>query len=398
MAPMQPVSRPNVALLIESSRSYGRSLLRGVALFSRTHGNWPLLHEEMTIDSRLPDWLDPSRVDGVIARVDDHLVDPLRRLNVPIVDVRCHRTYAGIPQIETDDRAVAELAFDHLWQQGFRRFAFCGYRGAHYSENRLQHFRALVAAKSCPLSVYEAVGSETTSLTSIERAGVLDVPRLSEWLSSLDRPTGLFACNDIRGQQVLNVCRRLDVSVPDDLGVIGVDNDDAICPLSDPPLSSVEPNAERAGYTAAETLDAMLNGTACPFPIKYIPPIGVTQRLSTQVRAVEDREIARVCRFIRENASSGINVGDIVAFSTLSRRQLERRFRAELNRTPHAELTAAQLLRAKQLLAETTLTLEKLAPLAGYSHKERLIAVFKRETGETPGQYRARVRKGTPKD
>jgi LacI family transcriptional regulator len=392
---MQPRTRKNVALIIESSRSYGRSLLRGIAQFSRTKGNWSLLHEEMTIDATLPSWLAESEVDGIIARLDNHIIDPLRRLNIPIVDVRCRRNYTGIPQVETDDRAVARLVFEHLWQRGFRRFAFCGYRGAHYSETRLSCFREMVSAENCPLSVYETDGASEAALTSIERSGVLDVKPLSKWLSGLQAPTGLFVCNDIRGQQALNACRKLRISVPDDLGVIGVDDDDAICPLSDPPLSSVRPNAERIGYRAAESLAGLMNGEASSINTEYIPPTGVAQRLSTQVIAVEDREVAQACRFIRENAGTRIDVSDVAKLTRLSRRQLERRFRIALNRTPHQEITAAQIARVKQLLIETDLTLEQLAPLAGYDYKEHLSVVFKRETGETPGQFRRQIQDNT---
>ncbi len=356
-------------------------------MYSRTHGNWSLMHEEMTIDAALPDWLAESNVSGVIARVDGHTVKPLRRLGVPVVDVRCRRSYTGIPQAETDDPAVAELAFNHLWERGFRRFAFCGFRRVHYSDVRLKHFRRLTAAAGCPISVYETMGT-TTSISSIERAGVTDGDSLSQWLESLQPPTGLLVCNDIRGQQVLNVCRKSGIQIPDELGVIGVDDDDAICPLCDPPLSSVKPDAEQVGYRAAAILDELMNGGPTTRPVEFIKPRGVTQRLSTQVSAVEDRELARVCRFIREHACEGIDVGDIVRFSTLSRRQLERRFRAELDRTPHAELMQAQLARVKQLLKDTTLRLEDISRIAGYSHKERLGVVFKRETGLTPGEYR----------
>ncbi|WP_442510686.1 substrate-binding domain-containing protein [Novipirellula sp. SH528] len=383
-------TRRKVGLIIESSRSYGRNLLRGVALYSRTRSNWSLLHEEMTIDSTLPDWLNSSGISGMIARVDEHNIAPLRGLGVPIVDVRCRHKYSGIPQVETDDQRVAELAFEHLHQRGFRQFAFCGYRGAHYSEIRLRHFQNLTTNAGCSLSVYETAGHDSQPVTSIERAGVLEVESMAQWLKHLAAPTGLFVCNDIRGQQVLNVCRTLNLSVPDDIAVIGVDDDDAICPLSDPPLSSVRPNAEQIGYQAAELLDAIMNGKTVGETTQYVAPTGVVQRLSTQVIAVEDRELARVCRFIREHACQGIDVGDVVEFTTLSRRQLERRFRTELGRTPHEELTAVQVARVKQLLDETSMTLEEITPLAGYSHKERLSAVFKRETGETPGEYRRR--------
>ena len=384
--------RPKIALLVETSRSYGRDLLRGAALFARTRTNWSLLHQEMTIDASLPDWMIQSAISGTIARVDLHTINELSRLNVPIVDVRCRRQFPGIPQVETDDRAVAKLAFEHLWDRGFRRFAFCGFQFAHYSEARLEFFRQLTQAANCPLSVYESPSEKDTALTSIEQSGLVDGPAITQWLSSLDRPTGMFACNDIRGQQVLNICRSIHIAVPDDIGMVGVDDDDAICPLTDPPLSSVKPNAQQVGYRAAEILFAIINGQSAPEVTEFIAPQKVVQRLSTEVNAVEDREVARVCRFIREHACEGINVNDVAEFTTLSRRQLERRFRKEFDRTPHEEITAVQVARVQQLLRETEMTLEQITPLAGYTHKESLSAVFKRETNETPGEYRSQAK------
>lgn len=380
-----------VALFVETSRSYGRGLLRGIALFARTRGNWSILHQEMTIDSLLPDWIGQSEIHGVIARVDSRTIEPLRRLQVPCVDVQCSRIYPDLPQVDSDDQKIARLAFEHLWEKGFRRFAFCGFQFAHYSESRLRHFRQLVETADCPLAIYETPGEKNAPVTSMEKSGVIDGERLSRWLFSLEPSTGLFVCNDIRGQQVLSAFRGLELSVPDDIGVIGVDDDDTICPLCDPPLSSVQPDAERVGYRAAEILDSVMRGKRFQKAIDYIAPRGVIQRMSTQAIAVEDREVARVCRFIREHACDGIDVNDIAEFTSLSRRQLERRFRRELNRTPHEEITAVQIAKVKQLLLETSMTLEQIAPFAGYSHKERLSAVFKREIGETPGEYRMRV-------
>lgn len=392
LMPPKVKTRRKVALLVETSRSYGRDLLRGIANFARQRSDWSLLHQEMTIDVLLPEWMKQSAVHGVIARVDTRTIDPLCQLGIPIVDVRCSQSFIGIPQVETNDRYVAELAFEHLWDRGFRRFAFCGFQFAHFSEVRLRFFRELVADAGCPLSVYDTPGKCDATLSSIEQSGAIDVEVMSTWLTSLAPPTGMLVCNDIRGQQVLNACRGLNLAVPDDIGVIGVDNDDTICPLSDPPLSSIRPDAERVGYRAAEILDAMMNGKPALTSVEYIPPTAVVQRMSTQVIAVEDRELARVCRFIREHACDGIDVSDVAGFTSLSRRQLERRFRSELNRTPHEEITAAQITRVKQLLRETDMTLEQIAPLGGYSHKERLIAVFKREIGETPGEYRRRMK------
>ncbi len=278
--------RPQVALIVETSRSYGRNLLRGVASYAHTRSNWSLLHQEMTIDASLPYWITASAVSGVIARVDRRNIDALRNMGVPIVDVRCHDKFVGIPRVETDDHAVAQFAFEHLWERGFRRFAYCGYQFAHYSKTRLRFFNELVKRAGCTLSVYESSSQPNLPLTQVEERGHLDMDNMSKWLSALTPPTGMFVCNDIRGQQVMNVCRSLEIPIPDDIAVIGVDDDDAICPLSDPPLSSVKTDAEQVGYRAAEILHAMMRGKSPVASIEYIAPLRVVQRLSTQVQAV----------------------------------------------------------------------------------------------------------------
>lgn len=380
---------PKVALLVESSRSYGRELLRGIAQFARTRSRWSLLHQEMTIDMQLPSWMREGALDGIIARVDARTIQPIRELGVPCVDVRCSGRFEGIPQVETDDCRVAEIAFEHLIERGFRRFAFCGYQHAHFSDTRRNSFEELVRKADCELSIFETPGQPGSTLSFLEEAGLVNEAPLSTWLKTLVPPTGLFACNDVRGQQVLNACRELEFAIPDDIAVVGVDDDDAICPLTDPPLSSVRPDAETVGYRAAEILNEMMSGkTKAMDSVEYVPPTGIIQRLSTQVNAVEDREVARVCRFIREHACNGIDVADVAEFTSLSRRQLERRFRMELNRTPRQIITGVQIAKVKQLLVETDLTLEQIAPLAGYSHKESLSAVFKRDVGMTPGNWR----------
>jgi LacI family transcriptional regulator len=381
-------ARPKVALLVESSRSYGRELLKGIALFARTRTNWSLLHQEMSIDELPPDWLESASIAGVIARVDRHSVRQLKKLKVPVVDVRCRQRFRNMPRVDTDDRLVARLAFDHLRERGFERFAYCGFRFTHYSASRLKFFRELTTAAGFPLSVYESPGEADHVTTISEQSGLIDDDGVSRWLQSLRPPTGLFVCNDIRGQQVLNACRLAGIDVPDSVGIVGVDDDDAICPLCDPPLSSVRPDAQGVGYRAAEVLNEMMHGVPADSRLELIPPQSVVARLSSQVQASDDREIAKACRFIREYSCEGINVADVAEFASISRRQLERRFREELDRTPHEEITATQVARVKQLLRETPMTLEQITRLTGYSHKERLCAVFKRETGKTPGEYR----------
>src|SRR6185437_15012889 len=198
------------------------------------------------------------------------------------------------------------------------------------------------------------------------------------------------------GQHVLDACQRVNLSVPEEVAVIGADNDMLLCELCDPPLSSVVPNPERIGYEAAALLDRLMRGEKPPSMHLWIEPLGVTTRQSTDVLAIDDPHIAVAVRYIRENACAGATVPDLLQQVPLSRTLLERQFRKYLGRSPQAEIRAVQLKRVKQLLAETDLSLERIAELAGYEHPEYMSVVFKRETGQTPGHYRRHVQSGDP--
>jgi len=384
-----PGEHQQVALLIESSRSYGRGLLRGIAKYAHVRGDWALRHQEMSIDADPPAWLRRWDGDGIIARIEtEAMVRILRRLKLPTVDLRCWRKIQGIPWIETNDREVVQLAIDHLWERGMRQFAFCGFQGANYSVRRLEYFRQLLAERGVSPAVYESPGPSEPTTTGAEQLGMLDQPRVASWLESLSPPVGLLASNDIRAQQVLIAARAAGVRVPDDVAVIGVDNDDVICPLCDPPLSSVEPDTERIGYEAARLLDAMMSGAAAPEETLFVSPRRVAARRSTEAWAIDDEATAQAYRFIRDAACEGINVSDVVSACGLSRRVLERRMRKYFGKTPHQLIAEYRLRRLKQLLRETNLPIHKIAPLAGFRHVEHMNLFFKQHQGVPPGRYR----------
>jgi LacI family transcriptional regulator len=198
----------------------------------------------------------------------------------------------------------------------------------------------------------------------------------------------VFACYDIRGREVLDACRLAEVEVPDEVAVIGVDDDELLCELSDPPLSSVIPDTRRTGWVAAELLSEWMAGRRPRPKAHLIPPLGVTTRRSTDMLAVEDPDLAVALRFIRERACQGIAVDDVVGRVALSRRVLEARFQRVFGRTPHAEILRVQLERVKQLLLQQDLTLSAVAHQTGFRSGEYLGIAFKREFGLTPGEYR----------
>ncbi len=387
--------RPRIALLIESSRAYGRGVLRGISAYSRTHGPWSIFHEERSIDDAAPDWLENWEGDGIIARIESRrLLKRLRATGAPIIDVRGRFDLDDIPLVETNDRKVTRLAVDHLLERGFRRLAYCGVEGANYSERRLSYYREYAKGHNIEPLVFQPAQTPPASADTVarERWGMLHEEAVVQWIDQLPKPIGVMACNDIRGRQVLNACRTHGVAVPDDVAVIGVDNDETVCELADPPMSSVEPNTERIGQVAAELLDRMMQGQTPDKHKAFINPVGVVTRRSTDVLAIDDREIAQAVRYIRDHACDGISVEDVLDHVPLSRTTLDRRFNAAFGRTPKAEIVRVRVERVKQLLRETDYTLIRIADLAGFSHAEYLNVAFKQKVGVTPGKYRAQVR------
>lgn len=378
-----------VALLIESSRSYGRGLLEGVAAYVRTHRRWSLRHQEISINADPPDWLFDWQGDGILARIEtEEMVAAIRTLGIPTVDVRSSKKLAGVPRITIDDERVVQLALDHLRERGVRRFAFCGFAGADYSVRRLRIFRDLLAADGFEPEVYESRGPVDSSTMEAELKGMLDSAGVTHWLRKLEKPVGLLASNDIRAQQVLQCCEDAGIAVPDDIAVVGVDNDEVICSLCQPNLSSIELNTQKIGYDAAAMLEHMMAGGASPTELTLVPPKQVIVRGSTDVIAIEDRTTAAAYRYLRDHACESISVDDVVRQVPLSRRSLERRIRQHFGRSPAELIAEIRLARIKQLLEETDFPLKKISGLTGFVHDEHMAVFFRKHVGQPPGQYR----------
>lgn len=374
---------PSVALLVETSNGYARGLLRGIRNYVREHVSWSLYLSEQSRGEPAPAWLSRWHGDGIIARIESAQIarDVLSR-GVPVVDVSAAREIADMPYVETDDAAIARLALDHLIGRGLRHFGFCGVAGFRWSQLREKHFREQVATTGRTVSVFEAPTRGRRDPSEEDRRA------LAKWLKSLPKPCGIMAAYDIRGRQVLDVCREQAIRVPDDVAVIGVDNDDLVCDLAFPTLTSVASNSLKTGYEAARLLDKLLRGERFERVDNLIPPIGVVTRGSTEVWAVDDPEVAAAARFIRERALSGIKVADVLEAVPMSRRVLESRFQKLLGRTPHDEITRVQIENVKRLLEETDLPLDAIASRCGYKHVEYMTVAFKREVGVPPSMWR----------
>jgi LacI family transcriptional regulator len=382
--------RRRVALLIESSNAYARGLLEGIATYVRQHQSWSIFLPEQRRGDAPPASLARWQGDGIIARIETAAVArAVRRLGLPTIDVSAAREIPAIPWVETDDDAIARLAVDHFRERGFRSLAYCGDPRFNWSKWRCECFRRLAEEAGAACSLYGSRGPLPVSWQA-------DHDRLVRWVAALPRPVGILACYDIKAQQLLDACRDARVAVPDEVAVLGVDNDSVLCELCDPPLSSVIPNTRRTGYVAAELLDHWMAGQRVPAAAHRIDPLGVHTRQSTDVLAIDDKDVAAAIRLIRQHACEGIAVADLLRQVPLSRRVLERRFTRCVGRTPHAEIMRVKLNRVQQLLVETDLSVEAIAQLAGFDHPEYLSVTFKREVGLRPGAYRRQHRASRP--
>lgn len=378
---------PKVALLIETSNAYARGLLGGIQAFIREHRPWSVYLDEQSRGDEPPHWLTKWKGDGIIARIENPAIARvISTLAIPAVDLSAARLLPHLPMLEIDEGAVGRMAAEHFLERGFRHFAWCGDPRFVWSKLRGDGYAAALAEAGFTVSEYQP------PLASAETDDDAGLEALGQWLLQLPRPVAVFTCYDIRGREVLDACRRFSIPVPDEVAVLGVDNDELLCALAFPPLSSVVPNARRTGYEAAAVLEALM-ADRDPGPMtRLIPPIGVVTRQSTDVLAVEDRNVARAVRYIREHACEGICVDDVVSHAALSRRLLETRFKKLLGRSPHDEITRVQLRRVKELLAETDLPLAEIADRTGFRYVEYLSAVFKNKTGMPPGQFRSEHR------
>jgi LacI family transcriptional regulator len=379
----------HVAILIETSRGFGRGLLAGVADYLEQHGPWSIYFQPHGVEAQPPRWLRSWRGDGILARIADRrTADVVRAAKVPVVDLRYGIRGLGLPEVGIDNEPMVAMAFDHLANCGFEHFGFCSLgRGMDiWMDHRCDLFRRLVEAQGWFCHVFDAP----------RRRAALDweeeQERIAAWVGGLPKPVGLMACNDDRGQRLLDACRRAGVAVPEEAAVIGVGNDEVLCNLAYPPLSSVDVAARDIGFAAAALLDRLMGGAPPPAKRVSIPPRGVVGRRSTDVLVTDDRELARAIQGLRTQACSGLRLKDFVKTTGLSHRALERGTRKLLGRSPKEEIVRVQLERARRLLADGELSIATVAERCGFAQANYFCQVFRARVGMTPAAYRRQNR------
>ena len=381
---------PHVAVLIETSRGYGRGLLEGVARYNRQHGPWSMFFEPHGLNDPPPKWLNSWRGDGILARVNDRrMARVVLGTGLPAVDVRGHLTGLGLPFIGVNNGEVARMAAEHLLGRGFRHFGFCGLARGEYEpmDQRRDFFDRFIQAAGHACHHFEPRRDRRRRATWEE-----EQEQIADWLVRLPKPAGVMTCNDDQGHRTLDACRRASVAVPTEVALVSVDNDAVLCDMADPPMTSVDVGPERIGYEAAALLDGLMRRPARRLKRAHVevPPRAIVTRQSSDVLAIADPEVAAAVRFIHERACTGISVAAVLDHLALSRSVLERRFRAALHRTPKAEILRVRLEQARRLLGESHLPLDVIAARCGFGTYKYFGDVFARELGIRPGAYRKR--------
>jgi LacI family transcriptional regulator len=382
---------PKVIFLVETSRAYGRGLLRGITQYSKLNGPWLFfIGPEFYVKGieHSYKWMNNLNADGIIAPLwDDSIIRMIDSLGLPAVICGVEKPNLRACRVVTDDVSVGRMAAGYFLERGFQRFAFCGFNDAIWSLRRGESFCKSVRDVGFEAHIYER------RKTAERRTSEAEQTFIAEWLKSLPKPVAVMACNDDRGQDVLASCRLAMLEVPGEVAVMGVDDDDLVCNLSYPQLSSVAVNTERAGYDAARILDKLMRGQQIEDDEKvvHISPLHVVTRQSTDILAVEDQYVADAVHFIRMHSRKMIQVGDVAEAVGLSRRALEQHFKKALRHSIHDEIKYARVGQMADLLINTNLTMSQIARFLGYPNASNISRYFKEIKSISPMEYRRRL-------
>ncbi|MEM8679384.1 MAG: DNA-binding transcriptional regulator [Planctomycetota bacterium] len=380
------VSTPRVILFLQATRGFDRGLLAGIARYAWQHGPWTFYREphgyflprSRTSTEELRAW----KPNGAICPLNRRdLVEPL---GIPWVAIDLNDYEGEIPGVLSDDQTAGRLAAEHLLGLGLEQFAFCGFEGMRWSNVRGKNFCEAIRNAGYEVDVYRPLRRQRVPWNREE-------PHVKKWLSQLPKPVGLFCANDDRSSNILHSCRSLGLGVPTDVAVLGVDDDEYVCELGNPPLSSVAMASDRAGYDLAELLQQQMRGQAKASGQRVLAPAsGVSCRQSTELLMVRDAAVRRALRFIQENSGQAIRVKDVVEATELSHRTLNERFHREFGTSIMKHLTQARITHIATLLRETTLPIHEVAEMVGFSNDHHFARYFQRATGLSPRVYRRR--------
>ena len=393
-------SIPKIIITADTSRVSGRRLIRGIAKYARLHGPWLFNRQPMFNQYQTGSKISKSEVktltqfkkfnpDGIIANNvnNKEQFDHILNMGVPMVIVGDYfpkETCSRFIRIYSDPEAIGKLAAEHLLDRGYKNYAFCGYDFINWSHARGNAFSKVLANKGFETYYYEQPKSPSKRRWENEQY------ILTKWLQSLPKPVGVMACNDDRAQQVIEACKIENLHVPEQVSVLGVDDDEFVCDLTEPPLSSVFLNNEKAGFEASRLLQKMMEVENFPNQEIIVTPTHIVTRQSTEILAIDDPQVALAIRYIRQHSKELIQISDVVNVVALGRRTLEDRFNKILGRSIFDEITRCRINKISQALVESNKSISEVALDFGYPSEAHISRYFKRTQGVTPLEYRKR--------
>lgn len=330
-------------------------------------------------------WIRSQGADGIIAQTrNPAIVDKIVASGLPACVSGITEPTDTIYQIKTHDTAFGQVAADYLLERGFQSFAYCGFEGILWSQRRAQSYSRRLAEAGFPTAVYETMHSKRRHISGPA------VRAIAQWLKTLKKPVAILAGNDDRALEITLACKMTGLEIPDQVSILGVDNDELICDLSHPPLSSIRLNTEKAGYQAAEILHALMQGKRVDCPANRIDvlPLHVVTRHSTDILAIDDPEVAAAIRYIRDHAKQKINVDEIAQKVTLSKRTLQQRFKKIRGHSVHDEIKRMRIDSLTRMLLDTNLLISQIAEAFKFQDVAHLSNWFKQEKGMSPSAYR----------
>jgi LacI family transcriptional regulator len=373
-----------IALLMGQDLGFCREVIRGIRAYAIRKPGWAFRNgpPDPQIIGPLREW----KPDGVIAELfDPQFAGSLLRMRKPVVDTALWLPNLNVSAVDVDHAAVGRLAAEYLLSLGLSNFAFFGSATAGYSQIRERAFCERLKNEGRRTTVWHGQYlREAATRTSWKKMEL----QTRRWLQQLPKPVGLFVCNDVTARSLADICGQLGLHVPDEVALLGVDNDELECLLTSPPLSSVAIPGERIGYEAARLLDDAMSGRRRAATRLFLPPVRLVARQSTDTLAVRDPVVISALRHIHAHAAEGIKVRNVVQAIGAGRRELERKFRTVLGRSVLQELCRTRIQQAQKLLSSTDLSMPAVARLSGFSSAHRLSMVFRRVCGMPPTAYR----------
>jgi len=389
--------KKKVLLAIESSRSYGRGLLRGIFRYSNIHRSWtlmqsPLLYHprpyfyqnELRTRSNTLSYLQNNDVDGVIMRDEGNFKEVLK-LKMPVIIASYIHEEPGLACIQTNCAGIGKLAAKHFLERGFRNFGYCGLKRLFWSRARRESFQKTIEKTGCQVAIYRQPRLKKDCVWTREQHF------LADWLQSLPKPVGILACTDERARDVVESCMLKGLRIPEDIAVLGVNNDGFTCQMADEPISSIALNLQQAGYEAAELLDKMMKDNERINAKVMVEPNRVVVRHSTDILAVEDDYVRDAIKFIRQHIHEPVQVTDVADAVGLSRTMLYEKFQRFLGCSVHQYIKRTRTEEIARLLIESEMNISEIALAMGFSSEAHIAQYFHKHKGMNPSKYRRQL-------